>query len=440
MKKKFLLSILAFISISASSQICLSGKINKFDGGNVMFIQQYGDSMVYDTLKVSKDGSFEQQIKAKQPSIAYFVIENPKASIQLFAEDKMKVNLQVIRNNDSVDFVYNGDNKDCYEYIKSHDVESLLAKWPFERIDKLSFSQYRDQYIADVEKDKAELNKIKSLQFRRFMHKQIEADSIQNIWRYAWSKGGVKDPDFATWAESFDHNNPKNTDICENYLRWYSLVHKDKANSKGGSFYILKDVFNNQDIINDFAYKTIIEDLKQAPENMEQELTAYKEVSTNKKEWDEADKVYNYYSKMKKGAPAADFDMTDVSGKKYSLKDLRGKVLYIDCWASWCGPCCMEIPYLKKLVEHYKNNKNIEFVSISLDQNKDAWNRKLKADKPQWRQFICPDNFQSKLCKNYDIDAIPRFIMFDKNGKIISLDAPRPSSDNIFSFIDENIK
>lgn len=442
MKKELLLSIIACISISASSQIFLSGKINKFDGGNVMLLQQHGDSMVYDTLNVSKDGSFEQQIKAKQPSIAYFVIENSKASIQLFVEDRIKVNLQITKDKDKdkVDFVYNGDNKDCYDFLKSHDVESLLEKWPYERIDKLSFSQYRNQYIADVEKEKVELNKIKSLQFRRFMHEQIDTDSKHNLWRYAWSKGNIKDPDFVTWAESFDHNDSVNTDICENYLRWYSLVHKDKADSKGGSFYILKDAFNNQDIINNFAYQNIIYDLKQAPEDMEQELTAYKEVSTNKKEWDEADKVYNYYSKMKKGSPAADFDMADANGKKYSLKDLRGKVLYIDCWASWCGPCCMEIPYLKKLVEHYKNNKNIEFVSISLDQNKDAWNRKLKADKPQWRQFICTDNFQSKLCKNYDIDAIPRFLMFDKNGKIISLDAPRPSSDGIFSFIDENIK
>ena len=95
---------------------------------------------------------------------------------------------------------------------------------------------------------------------------------------------------------------------------------------------------------------------------------------------------------------------------------------------------------MEKLYQHYKGSKDIELISISLDTNKTKWLGKLKADKPQWRQFICPDNFQSQLCKNYDIDAIPRFLFFDKDGKIISLDAPRPSDENIIQFIDESLK
>jgi thiol-disulfide isomerase/thioredoxin len=422
------------------SQINLSGKINKLENGNIIFIQQDEDSLIYDTIKVSKEGKFNQQIKLRQPSIAYFAIDNPKASIQLFAENGINVNLQINIIKNKVDFTYNGDNKDCYDYMNSHNVESLLNQWPFERIDKLTFNQYRYQYISDVEKSKVELNKIKSLSFRRFMHEQIDADAEHNLWRYAWSKGNIKDPDFINWAESFDHNDSNNTDICESYLRWYSLIHKDKVALKNGSFYILKEAFTNQDIINYFADEMIKSFLKQAPEDMDQELIAYKNVSTNKKGWEEADKIYAHYCKMKKGAPAEDFEMTDINDRKYTLKDFRGKVLYIDCWASWCGPCCMEIPFMKKLFEHYIHNKDIEFISISLDQNKNAWVRKLKTDNPKWKQFICTDNFNSQLCKNYDIDAIPRFLMFDKQGNIISLDAPRPSDEDIISFIDSNIK
>ena len=75
--------------------------------------------------------------------------------------------------------------------------------------------------------------------------------------------------------------------------------------------------------------------------------------------------------------------------------------------------------------------------------NKSKWQNKLKEDKPKWRQFICPDNFNSQLCKNYDIDAIPRFLFFDKDGRILSLNAPRPSlltsaSSNISTKISNN--
>lgn len=75
--------------------------------------------------------------------------------------------------------------------------------------------------------------------------------------------------------------------------------------------------------------------------------------------------------------------MTDVNGKKYRLSDFKGKAVYIDVWATWCGPCCMEIPYMEKLVKHYAKNKKIEFLSISLDENQKKWKKKLTEDKPR---------------------------------------------------------
>ena len=139
------------------------------------------------------------------------------------------------------------------------------------------------------------------------------------------------------------------------------------------------------------------------------------------------------------GSIAADFTYPDVNGKEVSLSDFKGKVVLVDVWATWCGPCCMEIPYMEKLVKHYAKNKKIEFLSISLDENQKKWKKKLTEDKPEWKQFICPDNFQSTLCQEYDIDGIPRFLFFDKKGKIVSLGAPRPSSSKIIEYIDQHI-
>ena len=144
--------------------------------------------------------------------------------------------------------------------------------------------------------------------------------------------------------------------------------------------------------------------------------------------------------KLRKGAPAIDFEMTDAKGKKFRLSDFHGKAVYIDVWATWCGPCCAEIPHMEKLAAHYAKNKKIVLLSISLDKNKAKWEKKLAEDKPQWRQFICLDAFDSEVCKNYGINAIPRFLFFDKDGKVISLDAPRPSSAKITEYIDRHIR
>ena len=102
--------------------------------------------------------------------------------------------------------------------------------------------------------------------------------------------------------------------------------------------------------------------------------------------------------------------------------------------AKWCG-----IKVYEKLAAQYKGNNKVEFISISLDSDKQKWLRKLAQDKPKWKQFICPDNFQSDLCKNYDINGIPRFMVFSGDGKVISLYAPAPSTPGLKKLIDENL-
>ena len=95
---------------------------------------------------------------------------------------------------------------------------------------------------------------------------------------------------------------------------------------------------------------------------------------------------------------------------------------------------------MEKLYEHYKNNPNLILVSVSLDKTTKPWLEMLEKDKPQWPQYIVKDEFKSKLCTTYSITGIPRFMMFDKDGNVISLNAPRPSSEDIIRFIDDALK
>lgn len=138
------------------------------------------------------------------------------------------------------------------------------------------------------------------------------------------------------------------------------------------------------------------------------------------------------------GKSSPKFSYQDINGKKVSLDDFKGKVVYIDVWATWCGPCIQEIPALKKLKQDYKS-KNLEIISISIDEQKDfeKWKKMIAEKELKGIQLFADKDWKSEFIRAYGIDAIPRFIIIDKNGNILSADAPRPSSPQIREELDK---
>lgn len=147
--------------------------------------------------------------------------------------------------------------------------------------------------------------------------------------------------------------------------------------------------------------------------------------------------LVNYYQTVvdskratKSGAPCPDEAFMDANGQTHQLSEWfnKGKYLFIDIWATWCIPCCKEIPYIEQHVEHYKNNPKIQFVSISLDNHHDAWQKKLDKDKPAWPQYISATKDEmDKLMKDWGITGIPRFIIVNPDGTIHDSNAMRLS-------------
>jgi len=121
-----------------------------------------------------------------------------------------------------------------------------------------------------------------------------------------------------------------------------------------------------------------------------------------------------------------------------SLDDLKGKYVYIDVWATWCGPCKVEIPFLKEVEKAY-HDKNIEFVSISVDKAKDneAWKKMVEEKELGGIQLFADNDWNSDFVKEYKVNSIPRFLLIDPEGNIVSSDASRPSSDDLRVLLNE---
>jgi thiol-disulfide isomerase/thioredoxin len=142
------------------------------------------------------------------------------------------------------------------------------------------------------------------------------------------------------------------------------------------------------------------------------------------------------------GALAPAFTYKDVNGNSVSLSDFKGKVVYIDIWATWCGPCRAEIPHLKRLKESYKNNKDLVIIGISTDAIRDI---------EKWKDFVATNELggiqlhgrtdnDDDIAKLYGVRGIPHFVLIDKQGKIVSGKAPRPSSDELVPMIEKLLK
>lgn len=127
---------------------------------------------------------------------------------------------------------------------------------------------------------------------------------------------------------------------------------------------------------------------------------------------------------LKPGMASPAFRYRDVNGKVVTLKDFRGKYVYIDIWATWCGPCCAEIPRLKEL-EKKMRGKKIVFISISCDDERRVWMDYVKKNQMGGVQ-LHPERDRSFL-EAYAVDAIPRFILLDKKGRIVDANCTRPS-------------
>ena len=120
--------------------------------------------------------------------------------------------------------------------------------------------------------------------------------------------------------------------------------------------------------------------------------------------------------RMKEGNPAPEFTFQNEKGKTVNIKKLKGKVIVLDFWASWCGPCRKEIPNVKKYYAEYKD-KGVQFLSVSIDAKKDAWTKALKEEQMPWMQGWTPDAGRAVM-NTYQFGGIPFIILIDKDGNI----------------------
>lgn len=125
--------------------------------------------------------------------------------------------------------------------------------------------------------------------------------------------------------------------------------------------------------------------------------------------------------KLVAGAVFPDFNEKDLAGKPLSIANYKGKLVLIDFWATWCGPCVQELPNVLKTYEKY-HDKGMEIIGISLDRDEQALKKFIEEKGMKWAQFFDGKGWQNKLAAQYGIQSIPATYLLDGEGKILARD------------------
>ena len=152
--------------------------------------------------------------------------------------------------------------------------------------------------------------------------------------------------------------------------------------------------------------------------------------------------LYNKWLRLSPGQPAPDFFGVTPKGDTLALSSLRGKVVYVDVWATWCAPCRAEFPQSKALQAQFASNPNMVFLYVSVDQDQAAWKRLLLEDQPVGGIHInqASDSQAGSLWKPYLLTGIPRYMLIDQNGLLVNVNADRPTSGKLTSVFEKLLK
>lgn len=140
----------------------------------------------------------------------------------------------------------------------------------------------------------------------------------------------------------------------------------------------------------------------------------------------ELDRRINSVKPLSIGGLAPDIELTNPDGKVVKLSSLRGKVVLIDFWASWCRPCRMENPNVVRVYQKYKN-KGFDIYGVSLDRNMEQWKGAIQQDGLTWNHVSDLKGWQSSAAQLYKVNSIPKTFLLDQKGRIIAVDLRGPA-------------
>lgn len=409
-----------------------------------------GQPAVAATAKVNALGEFGFMLPITTPGfyyVDYGQFKSRNQLIRLYLEPKLDISLSIHKDN----YVLSGKNTGQNALVqKANEIYNEFA--PFARLGgNVTYVDFYPWIDGGVAKANAFIKTIttKDAAFNKILKLAVATDVEELTYTFfRMPRTAFPDKDdrpavIKTWQTDKKFRDPdllklaNGVSLMSNYF-FYVNVNGPAAPKR-------LDLSEAITHITDPALKDVF--LRDAVATSRMKIEEYEKVAPAIKPYMISDASKSFLIEYEKvlhknvGQKGLEFTYKDIEDKPVSFSDFKGKFVYIDLWATWCGPCKAEIPHMKKIEEDY-HGKNIVFVSLSLDKPKDnqKWKDFVKKEQLKGIQIMADKDFNSDVAKNYDVNAIPRFLLFDAKGNIINADALRPSNPELRVQLDKLLK
>lgn len=429
----------------------LSGKVSSVEakGENQKLLLLQNDEVVKE-IPVQADGTFRDTIREIGDNHFYYLVENPAVQTPLYLANG--TNMELTLNEEVSKTMVSGSQTKQTQYLIER---NSFINDRINGADSNLFGQKPQEFKENIKAFFAELDKkLKAYGFdEEFVKNQEKWTNYKFIeyltifptyHRYTSGNEAILPDDFYAERDGIDYDNAEEFRTIDTYRdlvrsKFYTIINNPNDAENIKKFISEVNALKSDNIRADLAKGTF--QLISPSSTVNKEIFDFinKNV-TDEKVKEAAKKAYDVATKLIPGSPSPKFsNYENFNGGTTSLDDFKGKVTYIDIWATWCLPCRGEIPALKELEKKF-HGKDVAFVSISIDQNKDEWKEFVKSEDLKGVQLFAENAFESQFIQDYGIRQIPTFIIIDKEGKIVNADAPRPSSDEITGLLEGLLK
>lgn len=422
-----------------NNTVRISGKINNPLSETASILSSDRSNIYIDTL--DSNANFEIEFDIEEAT--YMSFKHGKETTAMYVKPGDQIQLSIDPNEFDETINYTGSNP-----------SNFLAKKYLteEQIDQRAlYSLTEEEFLNNCNKHEAELLELLKLvvdeTFKNEQKKVIWLDWVNTKMMYPkyheYLTGNSVEisENYYDYLNELDLNdvflfeNEEGYNFLQNYIVF--KTEEVEGNPMLAQLNYISENIGNQEHKDQLSYDILKSYIKNETfTNIQPILERFKLVNSDTTKFNELTEFAVEMSLLSPGKPALDFTYPDVNGKEISLSDFKGSYVYVDVWATWCGPCKREIPHLVELEKDY-HDKNIVFLSVSVDEAKDydAWLNMLE-EKEMGGVQLFADGW-SKITKDYKINGIPRFMLFDPEGNIVNTRASRPSEPRTRELFDQ---